>query len=69
MYATNQHGPHIHLICRKCGYTKDADHALLDKLQASILSEYDFVADLHHIAIFGICAGHQSEDETEQTQN
>ncbi|MBN2501127.1 MAG: transcriptional repressor [Anaerolineales bacterium] len=63
MYATNQHGPHIHLICRKCGYTQDADHSLLKKLEETILSEYDFVADLHHIAIFGLCAGHQLEDE------
>ena len=43
MYATNQHGPHIHLICRKCGYTQDADHTLLKKLAETILSEYDFI--------------------------
>jgi Fur family ferric uptake transcriptional regulator len=66
MYATNQHGPHIHLICRKCGYACDADYALLEQLEETILSEYDFVPDLHHIAIFGICAGHQTEGEDEQ---
>ncbi len=65
MYATNQHGPHIHLICRKCGYTRDADHNLLEKLKETVLSDYDFIPDLHHIAIFGICAGHQTDDEDE----
>jgi len=66
LYATNQHGPHIHLICRKCGYIKDGDHALLKQLEETILSEYDFIPDLHHIAIFGLCAGHQLEDEENQ---
>jgi Fur family ferric uptake transcriptional regulator len=63
LYATNQHGPHIHLICRKCGYIKDADHALLEQLKETLLSEYDFNPDLHHIAIFGLCAGHTLETE------
>src|SRR5512137_1226531 len=26
IYATYQHGPHIHLVCRQCGQVTDANH-------------------------------------------
>lgn len=33
VYATYQHGPHIHLVCRKCNRIIDADVKVLDSLR------------------------------------
>jgi len=58
LYATFQHGSHIHLICRKCGAVIDADHSALARLEGSLLADYGFRPDLQHISLFGLCAGH-----------
>jgi len=55
IYATNQHGPHIHLVCRKCGQVTDADQDLLSSLNCDLQSRYQFAADLQHISILGLC--------------
>jgi Fur family ferric uptake transcriptional regulator len=55
IYATNQHGPHIHLVCRKCGQVTDADQDLLSSLNCDLQSRYLFAADLQHISILGLC--------------
>ncbi len=54
-YATNQHGPHIHLVCRQCGKVTDADQDLLEGLNQRLQSEYHFAADLQHISVLGLC--------------
>ncbi len=56
VYATHQHGPHIHLVCRHCNHVIDADPALLAPLGEKLRSGYSFDADLQHLSIFGICA-------------
>lgn len=55
IYATNQHGPHIHLVCRQCGRITDADQDLLSSLNCDLQSRYQFVADLQHISVLGLC--------------
>ena len=55
VYATHQHGPHIHLVCRQCNEIIDADPHTLNALGEQLLSEYVFRADLEHISIFGLC--------------
>ncbi len=55
VYATIQHGPHIHLVCRKCGLVIDADNQLLQSLDADLQSKYGFLPDLDHFSLFGIC--------------
>jgi Fur family ferric uptake transcriptional regulator len=55
MYATYQHGPHIHLVCRQCGHVTDADQDLLSSLNRELQSGYHFAADLQHISILGLC--------------
>ena len=57
VYATEQHGPHIHLVCRGCGNVVDADPALLRAIETQLQTEYEFTPDLNHISIFGVCAG------------
>ncbi|MFC1848075.1 Fur family transcriptional regulator [Chloroflexota bacterium] len=46
---------HHHLICRKCGKVADIDINMLDKIREELKAEYDFDAELEHIAIFGTC--------------
>jgi Fur family ferric uptake transcriptional regulator len=46
---------HHHLVCRKCGKVRDIEINLLDRLKDELKAEYDFDAELEHIAIFGTC--------------
>lgn len=57
VYTTTRHGPHIHLVCQKCGHITEAADGLIRSLGEQLLSQYHFTADLQHIAIFGVCAG------------
>lgn len=56
VYATAAHGPHIHLVCRRCGAVIEADHNLIASLQQQFQQQYGFRADLHHISLAGLCA-------------
>jgi Fur family transcriptional regulator, ferric uptake regulator len=56
IYATNQHGPHIHLVCRQCGKVQDADPQLLSVFNEQLSSNYQFAADLQHISVLGLCS-------------
>jgi len=55
IYASNQHGPHIHLVCRQCGRVLNADQELLSTFHQQLQSNYRFTADLQHISIPGLC--------------
>jgi Fur family ferric uptake transcriptional regulator len=55
LYATNQHGPHIHLVCKHCGRVIDANQEMLSVLNHQLQSEYHFTADLQHISVAGLC--------------
>jgi Fur family transcriptional regulator, ferric uptake regulator len=61
IYATNQHGPHIHLVCRQCGNVTDADQDLLSSLDDDLRSRYQFSADLQHISVLGLCRACQAK--------
>ena len=56
VYTTHQHGPHVHLVCRRCGDIFNADYSLLASLGDQLQSQYQFVADLQHLSITGVCA-------------
>lgn len=60
VYATAQHGPHIHLVCRHCGQVVDADAALFGPLFDLIHDQYGFACGPQHFAIYGLCADCQS---------
>jgi len=55
IYAAEEHGQHVHLVCRRCSAVISADHTLLQPLHQSLLKHYNFTSDLEHIAIFGLC--------------
>jgi len=56
VYATIDHGPHIHLVCRHCNQVLDADPQVLVDLGIELDSKLGFSADLEHLSIFGICS-------------
>jgi len=64
-YASPLHGPHCHLVCRHCGRVIEANHDLVSPLEEKLGEQYGFSADLHHFAIFGLCADCQSESTEE----
>lgn len=55
-YAPRQHGPHIHLVCRRCEHVIEADPEVLKTLGTALQRDYQFTADLDHLTIFGLCA-------------
>jgi len=55
IYATHQHGPHIHLVCRQCGKVLDANQEMLSTFNHQLQSDYHFAADLQHISVLGLC--------------
>ena len=61
VYATHQHGLHIHLVCRQCGQVIDADQNLLLSLNEQLTTRYQFAADLQHISVLGLCSDCQTK--------
>ncbi len=61
IYATYQHGPHIHLVCRQCGQVIDANQELLLALTDQLDAGYHFAADLQHISLLGLCSTCQAK--------
>lgn len=55
VYATCQHGPHLHLVCRSCGSTIDADAGLLISFVKQVKDQYQFSADWQHLSLQGTC--------------
>jgi Fur family ferric uptake transcriptional regulator len=46
---------HHHLVCRKCGQEIKIDESVLNPLKEILLRDYNFHADLKHLAFFGLC--------------
>jgi len=55
-YHVAEKGHHHHLVCRTCGRIRNLDESVLYPLRAALLRDYDFDADLRHIAISGQCS-------------
>jgi len=62
VYATFQHGPHIHLVCRKCNKVIDADIEILNSLGKDLERKYNFQSNLDHFSIFGVCSDCQDRN-------
>jgi len=63
MYCTIMHGPHIHLVCRRCGAVIDADYRLAVPLAERLQSGYGFAPDLQHLTMPGLCAACRGDFE------
>jgi Fur family ferric uptake transcriptional regulator len=55
-YHVAEKSHHHHLVCRTCGRVIDIDEAALEPLKKALLQEWDFEAQLHHIAVPGECS-------------
>jgi Fur family ferric uptake transcriptional regulator len=55
-YHLAEKGHHHHLVCSKCGSVIDLPESSLLKLTQALARDYQFQADLRHLAIFGLCA-------------
>jgi Fur family ferric uptake transcriptional regulator len=66
VYATTQHGPHIHLVCRLCGRVIDADQQLITSLGQQLAEQYCFQADLLHVSILGVCVNCRPKVRSDQ---
>lgn len=64
VYATAEHGPHIHLVCRHCGRVIDVDADRFKSLFQHIETEHEFVCCPHHFAIYGLCTHCQPVEST-----
>jgi Fur family ferric uptake transcriptional regulator len=54
-YHPEESGHHHHLVCQDCGEVIDIDESTLSSLSKTLLKDYNFLAELRHVAIFGLC--------------
>lgn len=54
--------PHHHLICTGCGHVAEIGHCYLEDLAEKLATDFGFAPDLHHFAIFGLCADCQPSE-------
>ena len=64
VYTTFQHGPHVHLVCRRCGEVLNADYQIIGPLGEQIQSLYQFTPDLQHLSMVGVCVDCQTKFES-----
>jgi Fur family ferric uptake transcriptional regulator len=62
VYASMEHGPHVHLVCRSCGKVSFASHQIIIPIDSQLEQQYQFAADFQHVAIFGLCQACQNHD-------
>jgi Fur family ferric uptake transcriptional regulator len=55
-YHLLEKGHHHHLICNKCGKVVDLPESFLQELKEKLADNYNFEADIKHMAVFGICS-------------
>ena len=58
-YHLSEKGHHHHLVCSNCGKIIDLPESALLKLTETLARDYQFKADLKHLAVFGLCANCQ----------
>jgi Fur family ferric uptake transcriptional regulator len=54
-YHAEGSGHHHHLVCQNCNRVIDIDESTLSSLRDILLRDYNFRAELRHVAIFGLC--------------
>ncbi len=55
VYATGEHGPHVHLVCRLCGKVIEMDASKLEGLFNLVKDSYGFVCGPRHFGLSGVC--------------
>jgi Fe2+ or Zn2+ uptake regulation protein len=57
------HHNHHHLICRKCGETREVSHELLKTLYDQLRAETGYQVDGRHVTFFGLCPECQGTED------
>jgi Fur family ferric uptake transcriptional regulator len=60
-FALKDHGPHHHLVCRKCGQIEEFEDELLEPFRAQLNEQFGFQAHTEHMCIFGVCKACQQQ--------
>jgi Fur family ferric uptake transcriptional regulator len=55
--------PHHHLVCRTCGYVQTFEHQVVSGFLDQLLADHQFLVDMDHITLFGLCKHCQSSGE------
>jgi Fur family transcriptional regulator, ferric uptake regulator len=55
MYHPVEKGHHHHLVCRECGAIVNVNESAFLPLKETLLREYQFIAELRHLGILGLC--------------
>jgi Fur family ferric uptake transcriptional regulator len=63
-YHVAEKGHHHHLVCRTCGKVTNLDESVLYPLRDALLRDYNFDADLRHLAISGKCSECRKKGES-----
>ena len=63
VYTAQMHGPHIHLVCRRCGAVTIAAPELLIPLADGLLAQHGFCVDHQHISLTGLCQSCQGDHQ------
>lgn len=66
VYATMEHGPHIHLVCKRCRHVIQADYQAIIPLRQHLEDQYQFLPDLRHISLIGLCMDCLAELKTKE---
>ena len=56
------HGPHLHLVCARCGAVAGAELDAARPLAAALRARHGFAAELDHLTIPGLCAACAAEE-------
>jgi len=62
-YHSVDEAQHIHLVCRACGGLTEIPSSTLGQLARTLDTEYGFLLDVGHVALFGVCAECGQADE------
>jgi Fur family ferric uptake transcriptional regulator len=54
-YHPAEKGHHHHLICEQCNSVINVEESLFSQLKRTLIKDYNFKANLNHLAIFGQC--------------
>lgn len=55
-YHARENSRHHHLVCTCCGDVVDLPEHELEPLKDMLEKNYNFKADINHLAIFGLCS-------------
>jgi Fur family ferric uptake transcriptional regulator len=58
---------HFHLVCRNCGRVVSVAPDVIQPLAARLRAEENFVMDVGHLTVFGVCVECPPESSTEGT--